>query len=202
MKKLLIATTNLGKLREYKEFLYDLPVQLLSLEDAVIIQKAPEDGLTFEENAKSKAIFYSKISGLPTIADDGGFEIDYLGGAPGVKSHRWIHQDREDTDEEIIAYTLKKLNGVPMEKRGAQLKLVLAFANGEKVIGLVEKSIRGTVAFEPSQKSQPGFPYRSIHYFPKLKKYYDELTSEEMDIYNHRKKAVLELKPLIKNYFS
>ena len=118
MKKLLIATTNPGKLDEIKRFLGDLPVELVALKDVGIIDGVEETGKTFEENAILKAKYYCKKSGLPTLADDGGFEIDALGGEPGVKSHRWIHKDREDTDEELIEYTLKKMRGLPRAKRG------------------------------------------------------------------------------------
>ena len=94
MKKLLIATTNPGKLSEINRFLGDLPVELVGLKDAGITDAVEETGSTFEENAILKAKYYCKKSGLPTLADDGGFEIDALDGQPGVKSHRWIHRDR------------------------------------------------------------------------------------------------------------
>ena len=126
MKKLLIATTNPGKLTEIKRFLVDLPIELVGLKDIGITDVVEETGSTFEENAILKATYYCKKSGLPTLADDGGFEIDALGGEPGVKSHRWIHGDREDTDEELITYTLVKLKGLSRAMRGAQLRLVLA----------------------------------------------------------------------------
>src|SRR3989344_7519292 len=124
--KLLIATTNPGKLVELSRFLADIPMSLVSLKDLDITDTVEETGKTFEENAILKAKYFCKKSGLPTLADDGGFEIDALGGEPGVKSHRWIHQDREDTDEELIAYTLEKMRGLPRAQRGAQLRLVLA----------------------------------------------------------------------------
>ena len=98
MRRLLIATTNPGKLAEIRHFLGELPITLVSLSDLGIREKANETGNTFKENAVLKAKFYSKLSGLPTIGDDGGLEIDALGGAPGVKSHRWINGDRDDDD--------------------------------------------------------------------------------------------------------
>ncbi len=128
MKKLLIATTNPGKLGEITRYLSDLPIKLVGLKDLKITDKVEETGATFEENAIIKAKFYCEKSGLPTIGDDGGLEIDVLGGAPGVKSHRWIHGDREDTDEELIAHTIKQLKGIPLENRKAQLRAVLALA--------------------------------------------------------------------------
>jgi len=89
MEKLLIATTNPGKFREYKILLQDLPLKMVSLRDLKIRKKPKEDGKTFRENAIKKAKFYSRLAQLPILADDGGLEIDYLKGEPGVKSRRW-----------------------------------------------------------------------------------------------------------------
>ncbi|MDP1721784.1 MAG: non-canonical purine NTP pyrophosphatase [Candidatus Gottesmanbacteria bacterium] len=200
MKKLLIATTNPGKLAEIKRFLGDLPVKLVSLSDVGILDIVEETGKTFEENAILKAKYYCQKSGLPTLADDGGFEIDALGGQPGVKSHRWIHGDREDTDEELIAYTLEKLKGLPQAERGAQLRLVLAlvFPDGRQYT--VEEKTRGVVAEKPSEHRTIGFPYRSLLFLPEINKYYDHdlLTPEETEQFNHRKRALDRLKPLLK----
>lgn len=200
MKKLLIATTNPGKLTEIKRFLGDLPIELVGLKDLGITDVVEETGKTFEENAILKAKYYCQKSGLPTLADDGGFEIDALGGEPGVKSHRWIHGDREDTDEELIAYTLEKLRGLPRAKRGAQLRLVLAliFPDGRQFT--VEEKTRGVVAEQASEHRTSGFPYRSLLFLPEINKYYDHdlLTPEETDRFNHRKRALDRLKPILK----
>jgi len=199
MKTLLVATTNPGKLAEIQEFLSDLPVRLVSLKDVGITAHVEETGKTFEENALLKATHYSKDSGLPTIADDGGLEIDALGGEPGVNSHRWIHKDREDKDEELIQHALFRLKDVPMENRGAQLHLVIAFATPKGKTYTSEGSIRGVIPFKDAPYRREGFPYRSLLYLPELKKFYnhDELTQEENTTYNHRKIAVEKLKPVI-----
>src|SRR3990167_1240845 len=126
MNKLLIATTNPGKLAEIRRFLSDVPVELVGLKDVGITDAPKEDGISFEENAILKAKYYAKESKLPTLADDGGLEIDALNGEPGVKSHRWIHSDREDGDEELIQYTLDRMKDLADDKREAQLRLVLA----------------------------------------------------------------------------
>ena len=199
MTKLLIATTNPGKLAELSRFLADIPMNLVNLKDLDITDTVEETGNTFEENAILKAKYYCKKSGLPTLADDGGFEIDALGGEPGVKSHRWIHQDREDTDEELIAYTLEKLKGFPRAQRGAQLRLVLAlvFPDGRQFT--VEEKTRGIVAEKPSEHRTSGFPYRSLLFLTEINKYYDHdlLTPEETDRFNHRKRALNKLKPML-----
>ena len=199
MKKLLIATHNPGKLKEITKTLADLPLKLLTLKDLGILDEVVEDGKTFEENAIKKAWFYSQKSNLPTLADDGGLEIDVLGGEPGVKSSRWIG-GKKSSDEELINYTFKKLKNVPLEKRGAQLRavLALAFPNGE--IFTSEGKIRGIIAKKPSPHLFSGFPFRSLLFIPQLKKYYNdqELTPEEERQYNHRRKAIKKLKKIIK----
>lgn len=202
MEKLLIATTNPGKVAELKEFLKDIPLKLVSLADLHISQKAPEDGVTFQENAIAKAQFYSKLTGFPALGDDGGFEIDALGGEPGVKSHRWIHQDREDTDDELISYTMQKMKDVPLPQRGAQLRLVLALVFPDGSVYTAEESVRGIVAEKPLTNYTPGYPYRALLYFPEIKKYYhSDFTQEELEKYNHRRRAVERLKPEIKKAF-
>ncbi len=201
MNKLLIATTNPGKLIEIKRFLADIPIKLVSLRDAGIIDFPEETGETFEENAILKAKYYAKESGLPTLADDGGFEIDALGGEPGVKSHRWIDQSRESTDEELIAYTIERMKEVPEGSRGAQLRLVLALVLSDDQIYTVEASVRGVVPIIPTGTRSEGFPFRSLLFLPEINKYYnhDELTVAENDAYNHRKRALDQLKPIIRD---
>src|SRR6185437_13353457 len=117
MKKLLIATTNRGKLHELSLFLKDLPLQLVSLKDAGIAEEPEETGKDYTENSQLKALLYSKKSGLPAIADDGGLEIMALGGAPGLKSHRWLGPDT--TEEDIVAHMKKIAKALPDDNRQA-----------------------------------------------------------------------------------
>lgn len=200
MHKLLIATTNQGKLGEITKFLSDLTIELVSLKDLKITDSVEEIGVTFEENSILKAKYYCQKTDLPTLADDGGFEIDALNGEPGVKSHRWIHGDRDSTDEELINYTFEKMKNLHRSKRGAQLRLVLAFALPDGRVFTQEAKIHGIVPLKPSKVRHDGFPYRSILFLPQIHKYYDhkQMTEEENSAYNHRKKALEQLKPLIK----
>ncbi|MBU1327415.1 non-canonical purine NTP pyrophosphatase [Patescibacteria group bacterium] len=200
MRTLLIATTNPGKLGEIRKYLSDLSVELVSLKDAGISDSVNETGKTFEENAILKAKFYCQKSGLPTLSDDGGFEIDALNGEPGVKSHRWIHGDRDSTDEELIRYTFKQMKGLPRVRRGAQLRLVLAFALPDGQVFTQEGKIHGIVPLQPSAVRHTGFPYRSILFIPELNKYYDHehMTEGESKKYNHRRRALEKMKPRIK----
>lgn len=197
MKKLLIATTNPGKVLEYQIIFKDLPIELVTLKDLNIQGGVEEDGKTFEENALKKVNFYSKLSGLPTLAEDSGLEIDYLNGEPGVRSRRWL--GRETSDEELISLTLEKLKGVPLEQRSAQLRAVIALAiNGH--ISILEGILKGFIIEQPIAKIIPGFPFRSLFYVPEIKKVLGELTMAEEAEVAHRKKAIEKALPIIKQY--
>jgi len=206
MKQLLIATTNPGKFNEIKHFLKDLPLELINVETcrrhvSTQFDEPVEDGLTFEENAILKAKYYFAKTGIPTIADDGGIEIDYFNGEPGVKSKRWIG-GKETSDEELINYTLKKMKGVPISKRGAQLHTVVALALSNEKIFIEHGRIRGIIV-EKVGVYTPGYPYRSLFYLPQIKKYYDHqvLTKEEYEKYGHRGQAVRKLAAIIKREY-
>lgn len=198
MQRLLIATKNPGKLKELIQFLSDLPLELVSLTDLGIEEEMEETAETYFENSKQKAVFYSKLSNLPVIADDGGLEIEALGGVPGVKSRRWLGYHA--TDEELIEYTKKIARELPENNRHAAFKTVitLALPNGKYFQEYGE--VKGIIAKNPHQKLLHGYPYRSFFYIPELKKYYheSELTDAEQIMYNHRYKAIEKLKPKIK----
>lgn len=196
MMKLLIATNNPGKVLEYKEIFKEMApdIELVSLKDLGIKQKLEETGKTFEENAIQKAKFYYSLSGIPTLADDGGLEIDYLNGEPGAKSRRW--PGHEATDEELIQITLEKLKGVPLEQRGAQLRAVigLIFPGDEKVYTF-EGVLRGRIAEKPIKLRMNGYPFRSLFIPAGSNKYLGEL-----GINAHRQQAVEKALPIIKKY--
>lgn len=196
MAKLLIATTNLAKFKEYKELLKSLPLKLVSLKDLGVKRKPNENGKTFQENAIKKAKFYSKLTNLPALADDGGLEIDYLKGEPGIKSHRW--PGREATDQELIDYTLKRLKGVPWDKRGAQFRVILALAiSGKKILNFEGKK-RGIILTKPRGKLIPGYPFRSIFYLSKYGKSFNQLSFKQEIKIGHRQKPIKKLIPILK----
>lgn len=200
MKKILIATRNPGKLAEIKSFLKDLLVKIVSLNDLKIKDSVTEDDKTYKENSVKKAVFYARLSGLPTIADDGGIEIDALGSAPGVRSRRFFAKtEKEATDEVIINEMIKLINKLPKNKRGAKFRTIVTFARPDGKHFSAEGAIRGILR-EPHLKLLHGYPYRSFFYLPKLKKYYHEsdLSEDEMKVYNHRYKAIRKLVPIIK----
>lgn len=198
MNKLLIATTNPGKLREYKDFLSDLPVKLASLKNIGITEDIEERGKTYKENSQAKALFYAQKSGLPAISDDGGLEIDALGGAPGIKSRRWL--GHEASDEELINHMINVSKKLPENNRKATFRLVVSFAFPNGKVYSKEGKVNGTIAKKPHMKLLHGYPYRSFFYLPEVRKYYheSELTPLEMKRYNHRYKAVSKLKPIIR----
>lgn len=201
MKKLLVATKNPAKLEEFKMFLKDFPLKVVGLADLGINDSFEEIGKTFAENAKAKALFYSKKTGLPTLADDGGIEIEALDGEPGIKSRRWIDGKTDAKDEDLIKYALARLKNVPLSKRQARFRAVLALAIPGGKIYLSEGVIKGVIAEKPLIKRKEGYPYRSLFYLPQIEKYYfeDELTDKETQKFNHRAKALKKLRKVIQS---
>lgn len=186
--RVLLATSNQAKIRELSRLLADLPIELVTPGALGTPPRVDETGATFEENARLKARAYAAWSGLPALADDGGLEVDALGGEPGVRSARWLGRDA--SDEELIAATLERMRGVPPANRGAVLRLVVALAlpDGREVLG--EGTVRGVIAERATPARDTGFPFRSVFYLPRLGKYYLELTPEEHERINHRRAAL------------
>jgi XTP/dITP diphosphohydrolase len=200
VKKLLIATKNQGKVGEFKEFLKNLPFTIVSLQDLGITEDIEEDGKIYEENSQKKALFFAKLTNLPTIADDGGIEISALGGAPGVRSRRWL--GFEATDEELINHMLKISKSLPEDNRKAVFRTVVSLAMSDGKVWSVEGEVEGVIAKKPLLNLLKGYPYRSFFFLPKLNKFYheSELSKKEQRLYNHRYKAVQKLLPIIKKY--
>lgn len=198
MQKLLIATKNKGKVAELGNFLSDLPIQLVSLKDVGIDADVVEDGSTYEENSKKKALFYAKLSGLPVISDDGGLEIAALGGKPGIHSRRWLGY--EASDAILIEHMKQVAKDLPNENRHASFVTVVTFGLPSGATWSEKGIVAGVIAEKPNLQFLKGYPYRSFFYLPELKKYYheSELTSKEEKEYNHRWKAVNKLKSVIR----
>lgn len=196
MKKILIATKNPAKFSEIISYL-NIAAKTLSLKDLDIKEGPVEDGKSFAENALKKARFYCKKSGLITIADDGGLAIDALKGEPGVHSHRWIDPSKDNPDEDLIKYTLKRMKNIKNRKAKFHVAIAVVTPNGKEFIS--EAEVKGIIHEKVSPRRIYGYPYRALFYFPDLKKYYDELTKEEHENINHRKKALLKINKLIKS---
>ncbi len=197
MKKILVATTNPGKLKEISNLLSDLPLEIVSLKDLGITDDVEETEKTYLANSRKKAVFYAKKSSLPAISDDGGLEIDYLNGEPGVRSRRWL--GHEASDKELIKHMIKIAKTLPEDNRKAYFRTVVSFALPSGKVWSIKGEIEGIIAKKPYLKLLEGYPYRSFFYIPKIKKYYHEnqLSKEEERVYNHRYKAITKLKPII-----
>lgn len=181
--KILIATKNPGKAKEIKKFL-GREFEVVSLSDMPGAPDVEETGKTLEENAALKAEKYFEWSGIPCVADDSGLEIDFLNGEPGVRSRRWL--GHEMTDQEMIDTALKKLKGVPPDKRTAHLVAVGVYYDG-KVLLKERGSIDGHISEEQKIKCEPGYPFRTIFVVDRFNKLYQELTHDEHEQLNHRR---------------
>lgn len=194
MKSLLIATTNPAKFEEANFVLRSSGLHILGLEDFSTIVPVEETGITFEENAILKAKGYFEQTHTPCIADDGGLMIDYLDGAPGVHSKRWLGY--EAGDEELAHAVLEKMHGVSKEKRTARLGGLIVFWDGEHLLKQ-ENWIKGYIADAMMGEIKPGFPYRPLLMIPQFNKPYSNLTEGEHDHVNFRRKNLEALKPQI-----
>ena len=197
-RKILVATTNPGKIAELKAML-DIDVELVSLADFEGIAEIEEDGATFAENARKKAAGYAKASGLWTVADDSGLVVDALDGAPGVKSARFSgakDKDRTLLDHRNMAKVLTLLEGVRPEKRTARFVCALCLASPAKILIETEGTLEGIIAEQEVGKN--GFGYDPIFFVPALNKTVAQLTREDKNAISHRGNAIRKLKPLLR----
>ena len=181
-QQLLIATKNMGKVREYRDLLADLPFDILSLADVGIDADVEETGKTFAENAILKARTYARLSGLLTWADDSGLAVDALGGWPGVHSAR--HAGPDATDADRIAILLQRLSDVPPEDRGAAFHCVVAIATPDGRVWTTDGMCAGVIIDQPAGSG--GFGYDPVFFVPELGRTFAELTSEQKNAISHR----------------
>ena len=190
MAKLLLATTNRGKIREYRSLLKDLVLELVTPDELSIKIEVREDFPSYEENARMKANAYASVSHLPTLADDSGLEVDALGGEPGILSAR-----AADSDEARIKYLLSRLKGVPREKRTAHFKCVIALAELTGKTELSYGECAGLIALEP--RGENGFGYDPVFFLPELGKTMAELPLGIKNQISHRSKAARAAFPVL-----
>jgi XTP/dITP diphosphohydrolase len=193
--KLLIATHNRGKLREFAEMLQDLPLELVTLDNVGISHDVEETGATFEENARLKALQYAAQSGLLTLADDSGLQVDALGGEPGVYSKRYAGESK--TDAERNAYLLEKLRGVPQEKRTARFRCVIVIADPQGQTWTSEGVCEGEIAWAP--RGTNGFGYDPIFIVREVGKHMAELSSAEKNRVSHRGRAAVGARKILED---
>jgi XTP/dITP diphosphohydrolase len=184
--RLLLATRNVGKLRELRAILSDLPVQCTSLTELGIDLEIPEAGVSFCENASLKARGYMEASGLTTLADDSGLEVSALDGAPGVESARWAGPGASDSDR--IRMLLECLRDVPPAARQAQFRSIAAIATPDGRLYTSEGIIRGLILDQP--RGTYGFGYDPVFLIPELGLTMAELEPEAKNRISHRARAV------------
>jgi XTP/dITP diphosphohydrolase len=187
--KLLVATTNPGKLKEVREILAGLPLELVSLKD-LGLPAPPETGNTFHDNAAEKATTSARRSGLWTLADDSGLCVDALNGAPGVHSARYA-----PTDEERRAKLLAALQGVPVERRGAHFEAAVALSDSQgRRMRHADGRVEGTIALAPCGSG--GFGYDPLFLPAETPgKTLAELGPDEKNRLSHRGRALERLRP-------
>jgi len=193
MKRILIATSNAGKIRDFAGAAVPYGIEIASLPGFSSLPAVVEDGLTFEDNARKKAEEYSLYApGEIVLADDSGLEVDALGGAPGVHSARYAaeepHKAEFNTDdEENNARVIREIRAVPPEKRSGRFVCVIAAARDGKTLAVFHGKAEGMILDAPRGKN--GFGYDPLFYFPSIQKTFAELTAEEKAGYSHRGKA-------------
>jgi XTP/dITP diphosphohydrolase len=194
MPELLLATNNKGKIAEYRELLSGCGYRLVTPAEKGISIEVAETGNTFAANATLKAKILAEASGLLTLADDSGLEVDALGGEPGVRSARYAGDKGSDADR--IALLLKNLEGTPSEMRMARFRSVIAIADPGIGLYLAEGSVEGMIAFAP--RGTNGFGYDPVFLVRGLGKTMAELEPREKNRISHRAVAAVKACEILK----
>lgn len=194
MGRIIFATGNQGKMREIRMIMADMGMEILSMKEIGIQADPEENGSTYEENALIKARAVAARAGDIILADDSGLEVDFLNKEPGIYSARYLG---EDTPYSIKnAEIIRRLEGVPEEKRTARFVCAIAavLPDGREIT--VRAAIEGMIGYE--ERGSHGFGYDPIFYVPELGKYTAELTEEEKNKVSHRGKALRLMKEELK----
>lgn len=194
MRRIIFATTNKNKVKEVNMMMEDFDVELVTMKEVGIDVDIVENGTTFEENAIIKARTIMEMTGEIAIADDSGLEVDYLDGAPGIYSARFLG---EDTSYDIKNnYIINKLKNVRGKERSARFvcAMAAAFPNGEVLT--CKGTIEGVIALE--QKGTNGFGYDPIVYVPEYEMTTGEMAPELKNSISHRGKALEQMKEILR----
>lgn len=191
--RLLIATSNRGKLREVRALLGGLDIDLVGLDNFPSIPEAVEDGITFDENARKKALHYHRLCNLPTLADDSGLEVDALNGAPGVHSARFAGAQADDAANN--AKLISQLQGVPPDGRTARFRCVMALVDDGRIVATSHGAVEGMIIDEP--RGEQGFGYDPHFLLPHLGLTKAELPLETKNQLSHRGEALRAILPAI-----
>jgi len=201
-RQIVVATGNPGKVREIGAVLAGLPVQVLALSDLAPMPEPVEDGATFAANARAKARYYARATGLWCLADDSGLVVDALDGRPGIRSARYAADecaagaDRGAIDAANNARCLRELKGVPDERRTARFVCHLALADSREVLLETSGVIEGCIAHAPAGEN--GFGYDPLFYVPALGCTTAQLPPERKNEVSHRGQAVREHRRLLR----
>ena len=196
MRRILIATSNPGKLRDFAGAASSQEIVVESVPNFSSLPPVVEDGLTFEANARKKAESYSRyVPEEIVLADDSGLEVDALGGAPGVHSARYAADqphlvDNNTDDHDNNARLIRELRKIPPEKRTGRFVCVIAAARDGETLAVFRGEAEGALLDVP--RGSNGFGYDPLFYFPPIQKTFAELTAEEKAQYSHRGKAFRE----------
>ncbi|MBI4181253.1 MAG: RdgB/HAM1 family non-canonical purine NTP pyrophosphatase [Chloroflexi bacterium] len=193
MSRLLLATNNQGKVREYQSLLKSLPFRLVTLAEQGITTVVDEVGESLEENARLKATVYAAESRLLALADDSGLEVDALAGEPGRLSARYAGEGASDRDR--VNYLLSRLKGVPWLERTACFRCVIALATPGGEVALCSGECRGMIAFQ--SRGELGFGYDPVFYLPELGKTMAELPLEIKNQISHRGQAASKVSQVL-----
>ena len=193
MQKLLIATGNRGKIKEIQALLEGLDVELVTPKDIHLEIEVYEDGQTYAENAGKKALAYSKASGLLSLADDSGLEVDALDGAPGLYSARYSPLPNA-TDADRRAYMLKNLAGKPRPWT-AHFHATVAIGSPNGQVLFADGNCYGEII--PDERGENGFGYDPIFFIPETKHTMAELSMDEKNRLSHRALAVKNALPIL-----
>ena len=193
--KLLVATRNQGKLRELMDILGGVPFEMVSLDDLGIDHDVEETGETFGENAALKAEAYCRLSGLATLADDSGLEVDALDGAPGVRSARYAGPDATDADR--IATLLGNLRGVPQDSWTARFRCVIAIAVPDQRTELYSGLCEGRIVVEA--RGDNGFGYDPVFQCSEVGLTMAELSTYQKNRISHRASAARQVAEALVN---
>jgi XTP/dITP diphosphohydrolase len=194
--EVIVATRNRGKLREFRDALKGLNLRIYGLSDFSDVPEIEEDGRSFTENALKKARFYSKVFGKLTLADDSGLEVDSLRGLPGVRSARYAGE--KASSQENNQKLLREMQGVPISKRGARFRCIVALRSPGGREGLAEGACRGRIGFK--EKGRKGFGYDPLFILPRDGRTMAELSLEAKNQISHRGKALRKIRKIIKKF--
>lgn len=191
--RLLIATHNRGKLREYQALFANLPLELVTLDEVGIRDDVPETGATLAENARLKALAYARASGLLTLADDSGLEVDALSGEPGVRSKRYAGANTSDAERN--AFLLARLRDVPAGQRTARFRCAIAIATPDGQLWETDGVCEGEIAFDA--RGTNGFGYDPIFHVAECGMRMAELSTAEKNRVSHRARAAEKARQIL-----